>query len=103
MDIYHKWRELLSNPDKRAEWIEFYLQHDAVFRVVVDFCNNQTTDRESVLELALIAILDEKVKTLSERHQMAHSMSRPLPTKLVDGQRAYPEDVVDFGNLNKPI
>lgn len=101
MDIYHKWKELLSDADKRTEWIGFYIKNDPIFNAVTDFCKNQIAGNETVLELALIAILDEKVKGLSERYRMSHSISRPLPTKLKEGQRAYPEDVIDFGQINK--
>lgn len=101
MDIYHKWKELLSDADKRTEWIGFYIKNDPIFNAVTDFCKNQIAGNETVLELALIAILDEKVKGLSERHRMAHSMSRPLPTKLKEGQKAYPEDDIDFGEVDE--
>ena len=101
MDIYHKWKELLSDSNKRTEWIGFYIKNDPIFNAVVDFCNNEIAGNETVLELALIAILDEKVKTLTERHKMAHYMSRPLPTKLKEGQKAYPEDDIDFGDIDE--
>ena len=98
MDMYHKWKKLLSNEEKRNEWIEFYQKNDPIFSAVVDFCKQEKPNDKSVLELAIIAILDAKVKISSERHKMAHYMTRPLPQKLKEGQEAYPEDVVDFGS-----
>ena len=98
MDIYHKWKELLDNEEKRNKWIEFYRKNDPIFSAVMDFCNRKECDDKTVLALALIAILDEKVKTLTEKHKMAHYMTRPLPTKLKQGQSSYPEDVINFGD-----
>jgi len=95
-DIYHKWRELLSDDEKRKEWLDYYRQTDPVFHSVAEFCNhNEVADRLS-LELAIIAILDAKVKTLSSEHQMAHFIKRPLPRKLEVDQHAYPEDYMDY-------
>ena len=97
MDIYHKWKNLLDNEEKRNEWIEFYQKNDPIFNAAMDFCNQKECDDKTALELTLIAILAEKVKTLTKEHQMAHYMTRPLPTKLKQGQSSYTEDVVNFG------
>ena len=97
MDKYHKWKELLSDDDKRKEWIEYYQAHDPTFAEVLDFLKDEVDDSKK-LELAIIVLLDQKVNTLSDRAQMAHSMSRPLPRKLKLGQSAYPEDYHDNDN-----
>ena len=96
MDKYFKWKQLLSDEEKRNEWIEFYRNADPMLSAVLDFCDCQSdVSKKSMLELAIIAILDEKIKMLSNRHKMAHYMTRPLPRKTEVGQHEYPEDVVD--------
>ena len=101
MDIYHKWKQLLSDTDKLNEWIEFYERNDPTLAAVMDFCKHECQElrEEQFLKLAIIALLDAKVKTFTERAKMAHYMSRPLPTELKMGQKSYPEDIVDFGSV----
>ncbi len=91
MDKYRKWQDLLTSGEKRQEWIDFYESTDAVFAEVLDFLkahpdSYETADLTAIaeLELAIIAILDSKVK-VSQSKTCEFDGCRELATGKIGG------------------
>lgn len=56
-----KWKTLSYN--ERKDWIIFHKENDPTLSAVMDFCNsNDIYDEQSRLELAIIAILEQKTE-----------------------------------------
>lgn len=68
-----KWEELLSDSNKRTECIEFYIKNDQTFSAVSDFCKN--IDRETMLELAIIALVEakDKLQNIIDTNDLCHN------------------------------
>lgn len=63
---YDTWKELLFDDAKRRSWVDFCRKSDPMFSAVMDFCDNKKIDDISALELAIIALINEKVKKITE-------------------------------------
>ena len=66
MNIENKLQDLLVDENKLNEWIGFYRRNDPIFNYVTNLCENKITCNETILKLAIVAILDQKTKNATD-------------------------------------